>query len=195
MTKSLSRLLQPLALAGGLLIGGLVTAAPVVTYSGNVATGVQHLDVGGTSYNVSFVFGSYNSVFGVNLPSFLGNALAANDAANALVAVLDAESAAPLGGGVACCGAMWLAFADNEDGDTSRFTAKQTGYQDTTGAHWQRYGDFVGGKDTDFTDSNWGFAVFQAEDGRLPEPGALVLTGLALAGLAWTRRRRLTAAA
>jgi hypothetical protein len=70
----------PIAARAATLVGSSITF---------FATGVDGLVIDGTTYNVTFTQGSYNSVFSATPPTFLNNAPGALDAANALASALD----------------------------------------------------------------------------------------------------------
>jgi len=188
----ITRFARSLAFSIGLLSGGLAAAAPTVTYFGGLAFGIQDLVVSGTNYDVSFRFGSYDTVFASDAPTFIGDSGEASAAANALLAVLDAEPAVIIGG-AGRSGILFVPYGDSFQGDATLYLAAQTGYEDGTGTSWRRYGDLLDYKNADRTDRNMAFAVFTA-DNSVPEPGSLALAlaagAGAGAGLAWARRKR-----
>lgn len=183
---AISRLLQTLTFTLGLFGAGLSTAAPVVTYSGGVATGIQDLVVGTTTYDVSFVFGSYNTVFASDAPTFLGDLAGANAAADALKALLDPLPAVTIGSGTGCCGLLWVPY----QATATHYEATQTGYGDAIGASWQRYGNFSDSRTADRTSANWSFAVLTLNQNTVPEPGSLALVLMGLAVAAALKRKR-----
>ncbi|MDE2612301.1 MAG: hypothetical protein KGL78_02580 [Burkholderiales bacterium] len=73
--KRTTRFARSLAFSIGLLSGGLAAAAPTVTYFGGLALGIQDLVVSGTNYDVSFRFGSYDTVFASDAPTFIGDSV------------------------------------------------------------------------------------------------------------------------
>jgi hypothetical protein len=165
-----------------LFAGSYANAVSTVNYSSGVATGISDLDVGGTTYNVSFEFGSYNSVFGATLPTFLGDLSGAGAAANAMMAVLNAEPSSPvIGDAGRIQGLLWTVYSV----DATDFRATQLGYQP---APWQRFDNFLGGTSIDFTSRNWGFAKFTAV--AAPDAGStLTLMGFGIAALGVMHRR------
>lgn len=162
-----------------LFAGSQANAVPIVNYSGGVATGISGLTVGSSLYNVDFVFGSYNAVFGATSPTFLGDFAGADAAANAMMATLNAELVPPTIGNGSRLGVLWTVYSVS----ATNFLATQVGYQPPP---WQRFGNFNGVNTVDHTSSNWGFATFTT----VPEPATLALMGLGFAGLGVMRRRR-----
>lgn len=164
-----------------LFASGYASAVPIVNYSSGVATGISGLNVGGSDYDVSFVFGAYNAVFGTTTPTFLGDSAGADAAANAMMAVLNAEVPSPTIGSGSRLGVLWTVYSAT----ATNFLATQVGYQPSP---WQRFGDFFGNVTTDHTANNWGFAKFTAV-AAVPEPATLALMALGIAGLGVMRRR------
>jgi PEP-CTERM motif len=100
----MSRIFRPLASTFVLAFAwfALVSAimpriAQALTLVGSASfpTGVDGLAVDGTTYNVTFTPGSYNTVFPGPPPTFDGSGTGAADAANALAAALNSLIATP----------------------------------------------------------------------------------------------------
>jgi hypothetical protein len=73
----------------GVMLGaGSSHAHPTLVGTTNAADGIDGLVVDGVTYNVSFEYGPYSSVF-PSRPTFLGDQGGANDAANQLAAALN----------------------------------------------------------------------------------------------------------
>lgn len=129
-------------------------AGPHVVYADNSgqATGINNLYVDGTCVDVRFARGSYQDVYGAASPRYLGLEPAANAAADAIMAVLNAEPTVPE-----------INDSPNEvlwiPTDRSRLTfqAEQVGHNQSW-LPWQRFGDFQGSVAADF--DAWDFAVF-----------------------------------
>jgi len=151
-----------------------VQATPVVSYDTETgyAIGILDLIVNDIAYDVEFVEGSYNDVFAVDTPTFLGNGSGANDAACAIMLALNDEACVPqISGGTS--EVLWIPKEELElDCD---FHAEQTGHDMLTDS-WQRYYQFRGSVTEDFSDSPycWLFAKFNP----IPEPCTIFLLGL-----------------
>lgn len=186
--------LKPLTVMTSAVVAGLfacaVAEAALVTYASGLAVGIQDLDVDGVHYDVAFRFGSYDTIFAVETPTFLGNALGANHAADAMLALLNAESPVPRIGDGSENGGLWVVYDDREinHNDPTMYTAKQLAYSTRTAGAWQRFGDFADFKSADETAFNEAFAVFTPRAGVIPEPISSALVALGLVVMGWSRR-------
>ena len=72
-----------------ILLGVSNVQAAVVIYSGDTATGIQNLNVGGNFYNVEFVYQSANSVYGTPPTFDFDNEFEADAAVEAVRAALN----------------------------------------------------------------------------------------------------------
>lgn len=130
------------------------SAGPAVIYADNTghAVGIHNLNIDGTCIDVRFADGSYEDVYAEYAPRYMGLERRANNAANEIMALLNAQQLVPE-----------INDSDNEvlwiptDRTRPRFQAEQVGH-DTSTAAWQRYGDFSGAVNVDF--AAWDFAVF-----------------------------------
>lgn len=68
---------------------GNAQASPVVVQSGSVYSGILGLSVGALTYDISFIYGSYNSTYGARFPTFLNNRAGAYDAALAIQSAMN----------------------------------------------------------------------------------------------------------
>lgn len=161
--------------------------AAVVVYDGGTgyAISIQNLDVGGTKYNVTFMGGSYDSVFASDSPTFFGDDVGADAAADAIMAAMNTEPSVPE---ISSYGPelLWVPYAYS---GSTNFLTTQVGH-DLSSDPWQRYADFVGSRSTDFSQTyGWYFAKFT----DVPEPPTYLLMGLGLLALISFGRRNRTA--
>lgn len=122
------------------------TAAQVVTYdNAGFATGITGLNYAGSEFDVAFTDGSYDNLYGTTAPYFLGDADAADGAADAIQAVLNAEAVAPRLDTVHSSELLSVPHTRATTADPLKMRAARTGYNN--GA-WQRYGDISIERDT-----------------------------------------------
>jgi len=192
----ISSTLRTLAAACAFALASQAGAAVLQVNASGILTGATGVNVGGTLYNVTFADGSCNSVFNGCVQS----AFAFDTNANARLA---AQSL------------LDQVFVDGPEGQFDSRPARTFGCLGTICSTYVPYillpnnvfgftiaenrgltTDFVASSNhfrtTDYgTNIPINFAVFElAPPADVPEPASIALFGLALAGLAFTRRRK-----
>jgi hypothetical protein len=85
------------AITIGVIVAGPARAATLVGTT-SAATGIDGLVVHGVTYDVTFVYDTYNDVYASTSPTFLGNESGASDAATALATELNTLGVVGLAG-------------------------------------------------------------------------------------------------
>jgi hypothetical protein len=180
--------------AGAVLLGVSQASAATLVGTTTTAMGIDGLVVDGLTYNVTFVNGSYNSVYASTPPTFSGNASAATDASAALAAALTSFSVtalSPLGTIVAPQNVV-APYSDSPPlvsaGVAECITSAGACTSSWTSA------DVVNFVDDSLTFTNTDYTVFA----ETPLPAALPLFATCLGAmglLGWRRKRKAAALA
>jgi PEP-CTERM motif len=174
-----------LATAFSALTAPIAARAATLVGTSSFPTGVDGLVVDGTTYNVTFTQGSYNTVFSVTAPTFLTNSTGASDAAGALAAALNSLAGVPPS-------AEFQEFipysAPDSFGDylaSFVYGTVQNTYAALNGANESDTSTFTSNPPT--VDS--GIAVFTTV-AAVPEPGTWAMMLLGFAGIGFMAYRR-----
>ena len=184
LTAMQSKLLGLMALVT--LLGMSKAGAATLVGTTSNATGIDGLIVDGTTYNVTFTRGPYNTAYSSSTPTFLGNSSGATDAAAALAAALISLGVSDLTG---------LSSSNNQafipDANSGGLNAgTQVDCTSCSGSNWytDTYGSLPDALNLTFFD----FVSFTATTtpGTTPLPATLPLFGTGLGALGLLARRR-----
>ena len=173
------------------LLGASQVGAATLDGTTSAATGIGGLVVDGTTYDVTFTYNTYNSVYSSS-PTFLGNSSGASDAATALSLALTSLGVTAFPGTIREDQAVLVPDA-NVSGVNSGWEAYCTDSACTTPT-WAT--DTYGGNDDSAIFDYVVFASFSPTSST-PLPAALPLfaSGLGALGLFGWRRKRKNGAA
>ncbi|MDH3978060.1 MAG: hypothetical protein OEU86_06050 [Gammaproteobacteria bacterium] len=146
-----------------------------ITLDGNTATSISGLDVGGTLYDVSFQFGSWDDVGGSSVFPYNGDAsgaIAASNAINLILANAGAQSVGESAG---------AAYANYYVPYSYAFGGGNGAYNVYSGGNWLNpiFNGYSG---------NVSFATMTLQ--AVPIPAAVWLFGSALGVLGWLRGKQ-----
>jgi len=181
-----------------LVLGGWVGSAlatPVVTTQACVndtsfqcVSGISDLVVETDTFDVSFVQGSYNSIFSSVSPYYLGDDIGASRAGSAIASIFNSNSPTMLWNAGQAVYSLAIPYSFDATSDT--FSMNFTASIDSGAMYLSQ--NTGGGIDANADTSAGlyeGFAVFKLQTrSGVPAPATFGLFFLALVSLGWTRR-------
>ena len=163
-----------------------VSTAATVIYDGSVATGIENIVVDGMLYDVSFVYGNYDSNWIDETPTFYGGT--STDAYNAGISIdqaLNSKTTIPLIGPSSTLSSVGYAIP-YEDSSTLGFVNIFNHQMGAVNAG--EWGYFSASNVSKFDSFHYYWAKFNGGT-PIPIPGAVWLLGSGLIGIVGVRRK------